>query len=115
MACAHSCVGRIRYVGVLLYDAEKVEQALLKADAELVDAHRALTLVSTRSGGSGRGEEDGVSDPWLEAAVRSPAHALVKEFGLALPLHPEFRTLPMAYYIPSLSPGPLHIRAIPTN
>ena len=31
-------------------------------------------------------------------------YALVKEFGLALPLHPEFRTFPMAYYIPSLSP-----------
>jgi nitrate reductase beta subunit len=48
--------------------------------------------------------KNGVSDQWLEAAVRSPVHALVKEFGLALPLHPEFRTMPMAYYIPSLSP-----------
>ena len=36
--------------------------------------------------------------------MKSPVHALVKEFGLALPLHPEFRTFPMAYYIPSLSP-----------
>ncbi len=37
----------------------------------------------------------------------------MKEFAVALPLHPEFRTMPMAYYIPSLSPvissgGDLH-------
>jgi nitrate reductase beta subunit len=48
--------------------------------------------------------KNGVSDLWLEAAVKSPVYALVKEVGLALPLHPEFRTLPMAYYIPALSP-----------
>ena len=45
-----------------------------------------------------------MSEQWLEAAGKSPVYALVKEFGVALPLHPEFRTMPMAYYIPSLSP-----------
>jgi len=104
MACAHSCVGRIRYVGVLLYDAEKVEQALLKADAELVEAHRAVILDPRDPAVRDAAKKNGVSDHWLEAAAKSPVHALVKEFGLALPLHPEFRTLPMAYYIPSLSP-----------
>jgi nitrate reductase beta subunit len=102
--CAHSCVGRIRYLGVLLYDTERVEQALLKADAELVEAHRAVILDPRDPAVREAARKNGVSDQWLEAAVRSPAHALVKEFGLALPLHPEFRTLPMAYYIPSLSP-----------
>ncbi|HLO10296.1 MAG TPA: nitrate reductase subunit beta, partial [Desulfobacteria bacterium] len=103
-ACAHSCVGRIRYVGVLLYDAERVGQALLKADVELVEAHRAVILDPRDPAVRDAARKNGVSDPWLEAAVKSPVHALVKEFGLALPLHPEFRTLPMAYYIPSLSP-----------
>jgi nitrate reductase beta subunit len=28
----------------------------------------------------------------------------VKEWGLALPLHPEFRTLPMLFYVPPLLP-----------
>ena len=103
-ACAHSCVGRIRHVGVLLYDAERVEQALLNPDDRLVDAHRAVILDPRDSAVRDGARKSGVSDLWLEAAVKSPVYALVKEFGLALPLHPEFRTLPMAYYIPSLSP-----------
>ena len=103
-ACAHSCVGRIRYVGVLLYDAEGVEQALLTPDDQLVDAHRAVILDPRDSAVRDGARKNGVSDLWLEAAAISPVYALVKEFGLALPLHPEFRTLPMAYYIPSLSP-----------
>ena len=103
-ACAHSCVGRIRYVGVLLYDTDKVEQALLKADAELVEAQRAVILDPLDPAVRAAAGKNGVSDAWLEAAAKSPAYALVKEFGIALPLHPEFRTMPMAYYIPSLSP-----------
>jgi nitrate reductase beta subunit len=30
---------------------------------------------------------------------------LIKEWRLALPLHPEFRTLPMVWYVPPLSPA----------
>jgi nitrate reductase / nitrite oxidoreductase, beta subunit len=112
-ACAHSCVGRIRYVGVLLYDADRVEEALLKPDNQLVSAHRDVILdprdPQVREGAL----KNGVSEQWLEAAEKSPVYALVKEYGVALPLHPEFRTMPMAYYIPSLSPvlatiGALH-------
>ncbi|MDO8722881.1 MAG: nitrate reductase subunit beta [Syntrophales bacterium] len=103
-ACAHSCVGRIRYVGVLLYDAEKVEQALLKPDDQLVAAHRALILDPRDPQVQKAAGKNGVTEQWLAAAIKSPVYSLVKEFGLALPLHPEFRTMPMAYYIPALSP-----------
>jgi nitrate reductase beta subunit len=103
-ACAHSCVGRIRYVGVLLYDAEGVEAAALVQDEELVEAHRALILDPNDPAVREGARKNGVSERWLDAAVKSPVYTLVKEFGLALPLHPEFRTVPMAYYIPSLSP-----------
>jgi nitrate reductase / nitrite oxidoreductase, beta subunit len=103
-ACAHSCVGRIRYVGVLLYDADLVEASLMKGDDELVDAQRAVILDPSDPEVQKGARMNGISDQWLDAAVKSPVYTLVKEFGVALPLHPEFRTMPMAYYIPSLSP-----------
>lgn len=112
-ACAHSCVGRIRHVGVLLYDADRVEEALLSPDEQLVAAHREVILDPNDPLVREAARKNGVTDQWLEAAQKSPVYALVKEFGVALPLHPEFRTMPMAYYIPSLSPviattGDLH-------
>ena len=112
-ACAHSCVGRIRYVGVLLYDADRVEEALLVPDDRLVAAHREVILDPRDPRVKEAARTNGVTEQWLEAAEKSPVYALVKEFGVALPLHPEFRTMPMAWYIPSLSPvlatiGTLH-------
>jgi nitrate reductase beta subunit len=103
-ACAHSCVGRIRYVGVLLYDADRVEEALLVPDDRLVEAQRGVILDPRDPKVREGARKNGVTDQWLESAEKSPVYALVKEFGVALPLHPEFRTMPMAYYIPSLSP-----------
>jgi nitrate reductase beta subunit len=40
----------------------------------------------------------------VTAAQRSPVWALINRFAVALPLHPEYRTLPMVWYIPPLSP-----------
>ena len=41
---------------------------------------------------------------WIEAAIRSPVYALAVRHKVAFPLHPEYRTLPMVWYIPPLSP-----------
>jgi len=46
----------------------------------------------------------GVPADWIEAAVRSPIYATAVRHKIALPLHPEYRTLPMVWYIPPLSP-----------
>ncbi len=40
----------------------------------------------------------------IKAAQESPVYKLAMEWGLALPLHPEYRTLPMVWYVPPLSP-----------
>ena len=39
---------------------------------------------------------NGIADSTIEAAQYSPTYKFVKEWNLALPLHPEFRTLPDA-------------------
>jgi len=49
-------------------------------------------------------ERQGIPANYLAAARRSPVYRLIKEWRLALPLHPEFRTLPMVWYVPPLSP-----------
>jgi nitrate reductase / nitrite oxidoreductase, beta subunit len=46
----------------------------------------------------------GISDEWVDAARRSPIYALAKTYRIALPLHPEYRTMPMVWYVPPLSP-----------
>jgi nitrate reductase beta subunit len=104
-ACFHTCVGRIRYFGVLLYDADLLVEAATRADHDLVEAQRALILDPFDPGVQARALADGVSVQVLEAAKRSPVYRWVKEWGLALPLHPEYRTLPMLFYVPPLLPG----------
>jgi nitrate reductase beta subunit len=48
--------------------------------------------------------EDGIPDHWMEAARRSPVYKMAVDWKVALPLHPEYRTLPMVWYVPPLSP-----------
>jgi nitrate reductase beta subunit len=47
---------------------------------------------------------NGIPDSKIEAAQKSPVYQFVKKWGIALPLHPEFRTLPMLFYVPPLGP-----------
>ena len=49
-------------------------------------------------------ERAGIPRDWVQAAQRSPIYALINRFKVALPLHPEYRTMPMVWYIPPLSP-----------
>ena len=103
-ACFHTCVGRIRYTGVLLYDAEGIEAMAKAPEAGLVEAQRGLILDPNNPAVAAAARKNGISDAWLGAARNSPVYRFVKEWGLALPLHPEFRTLPMLFYIPPLLP-----------
>ncbi len=103
-ACFHSCVGRIRYLGVVLYDADKIEATASAPESKLVDLQREMILDPFDPNVIAQAEKDGVHFSVVEAAQKSPVYRFVKEWGLALPLHPEFRTLPMLFYIPPLLP-----------
>lgn len=103
--CSESCVGRIRYIGVMLYDAEAIPDAAAVEDPhELYQAQMRLFLDPHDAQVIEQARRDGISDDILEHAQRSPVYRLIKEWQLALPLHPEFRTLPMVWYVPPLSP-----------
>jgi nitrate reductase beta subunit len=48
--------------------------------------------------------EAGIPEAWLEAARESPVYKMAMDWKIAFPLHPEYRTLPMVWYVPPLSP-----------
>jgi nitrate reductase beta subunit len=103
--CSETCVGRIRYLGVVLYDADRVEAAASVADEhDLLAAQLAIFLDPDDPDVQEQARRDGIGDDWLEAARRSPVYALAVRHRVALPLHPEYRTLPMVWYVPPLSP-----------
>jgi nitrate reductase beta subunit len=104
-ACFHTCVGRIRYLGVLLYDADRLLEAAGKTDAELVAAQRSVILDPSDPAVVAAAREGGVPDAVVDSARRSPVYRFVKEWEIALPLHPEYRTLPMLFYVPPLLPA----------
>jgi len=97
-------VGRIRSFGVLLYDADRLEEALLAEDRDLVKAQRDIILDPFDEKVIANAKKNGIPDDWIDAAQRSPVYKFLKKWELALPLHPEFRTFPMLFYIPPLSP-----------
>ena len=103
-ACFHSCVGRIRYAGILLYDADRIEDAASVPDVELVAAQRNIILDPSDPQVVNAARTSDIPDDWIRAAQRSPVYRFVKEWELALPLHAEFRTLPMLFYVPPLLP-----------
>jgi nitrate reductase beta subunit len=103
-ACFHSCVGRIRYLGVLLYDADRLEEVAQVPDDQLVDAHRSLILDPNDPEVIAAARRSGIHDSVMDSARDSPVYRFVKEWGIALPPHIEFRTFPMLFYVPPLLP-----------
>ena len=103
--CSETCVGRLRYIGIILYDADAVTKAAAVKDEKklyeaqldiMLDPHDPEVIAAAKAGD--------IPDEWIDAAQRSPVYALIKHFKVALPLHPEYRTMPMVWYIPPLSP-----------
>ncbi len=103
-ACMHSCVGRIRYLGVILYDADRIEEVASCDEDQLVDQQLSMLLDPFDPEVIAAAKKNGIADSTISAAQRSPVYKFVKVWGLALPLHPEFRTLPMLFYVPPMLP-----------
>ncbi|MEN8259085.1 MAG: nitrate reductase subunit beta [Pseudomonadota bacterium] len=103
--CSETCVGRIRYLGVLLYDADRIEAAAAaESEQDLYQAQLDIFLDPFDEAVRAEARKAGIPDSWLEAARASPVYKLAMDWKLAFPLHPEYRTLPMVWYVPPLSP-----------
>ncbi|NKB28384.1 MAG: nitrate reductase subunit beta [Rhodobacteraceae bacterium] len=103
--CSETCVGRIRYLGVMLYDADKIEEAANMEDTQdLYDAQLGVFLDPNDPVVIETARADGIPEDWIKGAQESPIWKMAMEWKVAFPLHPEYRTLPMVWYIPPLSP-----------
>jgi len=103
--CSETCVGRIRYLGVVLYDADGIEKAAsTKNEQDLYEEQLKLFLDPNDPRVIEEARRQGIPENWLEAAKRSPVWKMAMEWKIAFPLHPEYRTMPMVWYVPPLSP-----------
>ena len=103
--CSETCVGRLRHLGIVLIDSDRVEAAAsVKDEKDLLEAQLDLFLDPEDPAVREQARRDGIADDWIEAAARSPVYAMCKRWRIALPLHPEYRTMPMVWYVPPLSP-----------
>ena len=107
--CSETCVGRIRYLGVILYDADRIEDAASKpGEQDLYQAQLDIFMDPNDPTVIAQARADGVPDAWLTTARHSPVYKMPIDWKIAFPLHPEFRTLPMVWYVPPLSPIQAH-------
>ena len=77
-----------------------------RCETTRTSTRRSWVCSSTRTtrGWSPRRSAPGYPSEWIEAAQNSPVYRLIVDYQVALPLHPEYRTMPMVWYIPPLSP-----------
>lgn len=103
--CSETCVGRIRYLGVMFYDADRVEEAAsVENEQDLYESQLSLFLDPNDPEVIAAAREANIPEDWIEYAQRSPIYKMAVDWKIALPLHPEYRTLPMVWYVPPLSP-----------
>ncbi len=103
--CSETCVGRIRYLGVILYDADRISEAASTAnEQDLYEEQLKVFLDPNDPAVIEQARKDGVPEDWLKAARNSPVYKMAIDWKVAFPLHPEYRTLPMVWYVPPLSP-----------
>ena len=102
--CSETCVGRIRYLGLVLYDSDRVEAAASVPDEhDLLDAQRDVFLDPEDPAVREQAARDGIPDDWIEAARRSPVYALA---------HPLRRGAAAAPRVPHAADGLVRAAAV---
>src|SRR4029079_14770201 len=79
--CSETCVGRIRYIGLVLYDADRVKEAASVPDEpDMLHAQHDVFLDPEDPEVRERAAADGIPDDWIEAARRSPVWLLAHRY-----------------------------------
>jgi len=90
---------------VLLYDADRIEEAAsTEHETDLYERQCDVFLNPNDPAVIEEALKQGIPQNVIDAAQRSPVYKMAMDWKLALPLHPEYRTLPMVWYVPPLSP-----------
>ncbi len=96
--CSETCVGRLRYIGLMLYDADRVAVAAsIESETDLYEAQRSVFLDPADPAVITAARQAGIPQDWIEAAQRSPVWDLIMRHRVALPLHPESLRIPVEY------------------
>jgi nitrate reductase len=95
----------MRYLGVIFYDADRVKEASSVTDPKEI-YNKLMEVICDPNDPQvvTAAKEAGIPPRWIRAAQDSPSYRLIREWRLAFPLHPEYRTLPNIWYVPPLSP-----------
>jgi nitrate reductase beta subunit len=91
-------------MGVLLYDADRIPDAMKVPNHALVESQRSALLDPHDARVVTAARRNGISEEFITAAQDSPVWKYVGVWKLALPLHVEYRTMPMLFYVPPLLP-----------
>ncbi len=87
--CSETCVGRIRYLGVLLYDADRIEEAAsVEHDKDLYQAQLDIFLDPNDPEVIEQARVDGIPDGWMAAARNSPVYKMAVDWKVALAAAP---------------------------
>ena len=82
--CSETCVGRIRYLGVLLYDADKIDEAAAVEDPKsLYEAQLGVFLDPNAPEVIAEAQKQGIPQSWIDAAQRSPVYKMAMEWKVA--------------------------------
>jgi nitrate reductase beta subunit len=102
--CFRNCPTGVFVSGPVLYDADRIHEVAAGEHGGGIDAIRELILDPNESSVAAAARRNGIPERSLEEATESPVYSSIVDWKIAHPLHPEFRTLPMFFYIPPVGP-----------
>ncbi|WP_371812938.1 4Fe-4S dicluster domain-containing protein [Saccharopolyspora sp. ASAGF58] len=82
--CSETCVGRLRYLGLVLYDADAVLHAATPPNPQdLYEAQLSVFLDPDDPRVQQAARRDGIPEDWLDSAQRSPVYSLAVRHRVA--------------------------------